>query len=82
MAFVFKIKRRSGVRYGVTHYLPDGRRVRKVIGKWHQADEYRKKIEKELREGRWELFTAKDILFSDFAKEYLQSKKAKSTANT
>jgi integrase len=82
VAFVFKIKRRSGVRYGVTYYLPDGTRVRKVIGKWHQADEYRKKIEKELREGRWELFTAKDILFSDFAKEYLQSKKAKSTAKT
>jgi hypothetical protein len=35
-----------------------------------------------MREGRWESFTSKDILFSEFVKEYLRSKKAKSTAKT
>ncbi len=83
MASVYRIKRRNGVRYGVSFYLPDGTRVKKIIGpKWYQADEYRKKIEKEFREGRWEIFTSKDIPFSEFAKEYLRSKKVKSTAKT
>ncbi len=83
MASVYKIKRGNGIRYGVTYYLPDGTRIRKIIGpKWHQADEYRQKIEKESREGRFEVLTAKEILFLDFAKEYLQAKKVKSTAKT
>jgi len=83
VASVYKIKRGKGIRYGVTYYLPDGTRIRKIIGpKWHQADEYRQKIEKESREGRFEVFTAKEILFSEFAKEYLQAKKVKSTAKT
>src|SRR6266545_1786618 len=83
MASVYRIKRRNGVRYGVSFYLPDVTRVKKIIGpKWYEADEYRKKIEKELREGRLEIFTSKHILFSEFAKEYLRSKKVKSTAKT
>ena len=83
MASVFKIKRRNGIRYGVSYYLPDGTRVKKIIGpKWYQADEYRQKIEKESREGRWEVLTAKEVRFSEFAKEYLQGKKVKSTPKT
>jgi integrase len=83
MASVFKIKRKKRLSYGVTYNLPDGSRIRKIIGnKWYEADEFRKKIEKELREGRLEIFTSKHIPFSEFAKEYLRSKKVKSTAKT
>jgi integrase len=83
MASVYKIKRKGGVSYGVTYYGPDGIRVRTIIGpKWIEADDYRKRIEKELREGRWELLVAKETVFSEFAKEYLKSKQAKSTPKT
>jgi integrase len=83
MASVYKVKRKSRTSYGVTYYAPDGTRVRKIIGpRWLDADEYRKRIEKDLREGRWELLIAKEILFSEFAKDYLRSKQAKSTAKT
>jgi integrase len=83
MASVYKVKRKGRVQYGVTYYTPDGTRVRKVVGpKWADADEYRQRVEKDLREGRWELLTAKEIVFSEFAKEYLKSKQAKSTPKT
>jgi integrase len=83
MASIYKIKRKHGVSYGVTYYSPDGNRIRKVVGpRWMDADEYRKRVEKEIREGRWELLVAKEIVFSEFAKEYLKSKQAKSTPKT
>src|SRR5215471_12427338 len=83
MASVYKVKRKGSVNYGVTYYTPDGKRIRKVIGpKWADADEYRKRVEQDLREGKWELLTAKEILFYEFAKEYLKSKQAKSTPKT
>lgn len=83
MASVYKVKRKGSVSYGVTYYAPDGSRIRKVIGpRWIDADDYRKRVEKELREGRWELLVAKEIAFSEFAKEYLKSKQAKSTPKT
>ena len=68
VATVYKIKRKGSVSYGITYYTPDGQRIRKIIGpKWNDADEYRKRVEKDLREGRWELLTAKEVLFSEFA---------------
>jgi len=83
VATVYKVKRKGSVSYGVTFYGPDGVRIRKVVGpRWTDADEYRKRVEKELREGRWELLVAKEIMFSEFAKEYLKSKQAKSTPKT
>jgi integrase len=83
MAAVYKVKRKGSVSYGVTYYGPDGTRIRKVIGpRWADADDYRKHVEQELREGRWELLTAKEIVFYEFAKEYLKSKQAKSTPKT
>jgi integrase len=83
MASVYKVKRKGRANYGVTYYTPDGKRIRKVIGpKWGDADDYRKRVEKDLREGRWELLVAKEIVFSEFAKEYLKSKQAKSTPKT
>lgn len=83
MASVYKLKRKGSVRYGVTYYLPDGTRMRKMIGpKWYEADDYRKRVERELREGKWELLVAKEILFSEFAKEYLRSKQVKATPKT
>jgi integrase len=83
MASVYKVKRKGSISYGITYYTPDGTRIRKVIGpKWADADDYRKQVEKELREGRWELLSAKEIVFAEFAKEYLKSKQAKSTPKT
>jgi integrase len=83
MAAVYKLTRQGGLRYGVSYYLPDGTRVKRIVGpRWFEADEYRKKIEKELREGRWELLVAKEVLFAGFAKEYLRSKQVKATPKT
>ncbi len=66
---------KRGKKWGISYAEPSGRQVRKLISPYKEtAENVLKKIETQIIEGKYfDIQKAKDILFEDFALEYLNN---------
>jgi hypothetical protein len=72
---------KTGVKWFVDVYYPDGKRFRRIVGSKKQAEEIERRINNKISEGKWELRDV-EITFHELLLEYLEYAKASKSEKT
>lgn len=68
---VYRRKFKKGTKWCVYLILPDGIKLRKVVGTKKEAEQVEQKLRSEIVADRWDLWERQEVLFSDLVEEYL-----------
>lgn len=79
---VRKYENKGNVRWFVDIVLPNGRRIRKIVGTKKQADLVERKMLSEIVENRWGIQDKEDINFKDLIVKYLEYAKLNKAVST
>jgi integrase len=72
MMTVYKRLFKNKVRWGVDVSVPDGRRIRKIVGSKKDAEKVETKLKAEILEGKWQLRFLPQLKLNTYLKKYLR----------